>query len=295
MGFFLDLLINGLLMGTLYSLIAVGLVFIFKASGVLNLAQGPMVLLAGFVVAVAIVYFGLPVWLAILIGIVVMVGLSFVVERLVLRPLVGQPHVSLIMATVGLMLFIEGVHFALGSIWPVFFLDIGVPVRVIEWGGMALLPINLIAAVIAGVLFGALGYLYMKTRTGVALRAVSDDHEAALSMGVSVRRLWTIVWMVAGMAALVAGLMWGTRMAVGPAVALIAFKALPVVIMGGLDSIKGAILGGLFIGAAENLVSGYLDPLVGGGTKEFFPYFLMIIVLWVKPYGLFGKEIIERV
>ncbi|MEM7133237.1 MAG: branched-chain amino acid ABC transporter permease [Chloroflexota bacterium] len=294
MDFFLDLFVNGLLTGTLYALVALGLVLIYKASGVLNFAQGSMVLLAGFIVAL-LVHFGLPGWAAILVGALAMIGMSFLVERWVLRPLVAQPIVSLIMVTLGLSLFIEGVQTLTSNIWPVYTLDLGIPRAPIELGGMLILPINLIGSVTALLLFGITAYLFMNTQTGRALRAISDDHEAALSVGVSIKQLWVIVWGAAGVIALVAALIWGTRMTVQFSLSLLAFRAFAVVILGGLDSLSGAIIAGLLVGTAENLVAGYVDPIVGGGTKEFFPYLLMLIVLWVRPYGLFGREIIERV
>ena len=294
MDFFFELLVNGLLTGTLYALVALGLVLIYKASSVLNFAQGAMVLIAGFQVALYI-QLGLPVWAAIALGAVVMIGMGFAVERLALRPLVAQPIISLIMATLGLALLIEGVQTLASNIWPVFTLDIGIPRTSVDIGGMLILPVNLAGAVVALALFAATGYVFMYTQTGRALRAISDDHEAALSVGVSIKRLWVIVWAAAGITALVAGLIWGTRVSVGFSLALLAFRAFAVVILGGLDSLAGAIIAGLLVGASENLVAGYVDPLIGGGTKEFFPYFLMLLVLWVKPYGLFGREHIERV
>jgi branched-chain amino acid transport system permease protein len=292
--FFLELLIKGLLTGMLYALVALGLVLVYKASEVLNFAQGALVLLAGFVVALSI-YLGAPVWAAIILGAAVMIGMSFAVERFVLRPLVAQPIISLIMATLGLLFFIQGIQILGSNIWPVFTIDIGIPRSSVAIGGMLIPPVNIIGAVVALVLFGATGYVFMYTQTGRALRAISDDHEAALSVGVSIKRLWVIVWGITGIIALVAGLIWGTRMSVGFSLSLLAFRAFAVVILGGLDSLTGALIAGLLVGASENIVAGYLDPLVGGGTQEFFPYFLMLIVLWVKPYGLFGREIIERV
>jgi branched-chain amino acid transport system permease protein len=292
--FFFELLINGLLTGALYALVALGLVLIYKASSVLNFAQGHLVLLAGYLVAV-LIYFGIPVWAAIGLGAALMIGMSFAVERLVLRPLVAQPIISLIMATLGLALFIEGLQALASNIWPVFTLDIGIPRTSVEIAGMLLLPVNIIGAVVAVLLFAATGYTFLYTQTGRALRGISDDHEAALSVGVSIKRLWVIVWGIAGVVALVAGLIWGTRVSVQFSLALLAFRAFAVVILGGLDSLAGAIVAGLLVGASENLVAGYVDPLVGGGTKEFFPYFLMLLVLWVRPHGLFGREIIERV
>ena len=294
MEFFLSLLINGLLTGTLYALVALGLVLIFKASGVLNFAQGVMVLLAGFLVALFI-YFNVPVWLAIILGAAVMIGMSFLVERFVLRPLVAQPIISLIMVTLGLALFIEGAQTLASNIWPIFTLDIGIPRAPVDIGGILILPVNIIGAVVAIALFALVGYLFLYTQTGRALRAISDDHEAALSVGVSIKKLWVIVWGIAGAVALVAGLIWGTRVSVSIGIAELAFTAFAVVILGGLDSLAGAIIAGLFIGATENLAAGYLGPFVGGGINGFFPYLVMLIVLWVKPHGLFGREIIERV
>ena len=294
MAFFLELLINGLLTGTLYALVALGLVLIYKASGVLNFAQGAMVLMAGFLVAL-LISFGLPAWLAIIAGAAAMIGMSFLVERFVLRPLVAQPIISLIMVTLGLSLFIEGAQTLASNIWPVYTLDIGIPRIPVDIGGMLILPVNIIGAVVALLLFAATAYVFMYTQTGRALRAISDDHEAALSVGVSIKRLWVIVWGATGVIALVAGMIWGTRMTVQFSLALLAFRAFAVVILGGLDSLVGAIVAGLLVGASENLVAGYLDPIVGGGTKEFFPYLMMLLVLWIRPYGLFGREIIERV
>lgn len=299
MGFFLSLLINGLLTGTLYALVALGLVLIYKASSVLNFAQGVMVLLAGFLVALFI-HFSFPVWLAILVAGLAMVGMSFAVERFVLRPLVAQPIISLIMVTLGLALFIQGAQTLASNIWPIFTLDIGISRTPVDIGGVLILPVNIIGAGLAVALFAMVGYLFMYTQTGRALRAISDDHEAALSVGVSIKKLWVIVWGIAGIVGLVAGLVWGSRVSVSIGIAELAFTAFAVVILGGLDSLVGAIIAGLFIGAAENLVAGYVDPMLvalgtSGGTKGFFPYLLMLIVLWIRPYGLFGRETIERV
>jgi len=294
LSFFLELLINGLLTGTLYALVALGLVLIYKASGVLNFAQGAMVLMAGFLVAL-LINFGVPAILAILGGAVAMIAMSFLVERFVLRPLVAQPIISLIMVTLGLSLFIEGAQTLASNIWPVYTLDLGITRTPINIAGTLILPINVIGAVVALLLFGATAYVFMYTQTGRALRAISDDHEAALSVGVSIKRLWVIVWGATGVIALVAGMIWGSRMTVQFSLALLAFRAFAVVILGGLDSLMGAVVAGLLVGASENIVAGYLDPIVGGGTKEFFPYLMMLLVLWIRPYGLFGREIIERV
>ncbi|MFQ5592747.1 MAG: branched-chain amino acid ABC transporter permease [Anaerolineae bacterium] len=294
MDFFLELFVNGLLTGVLYSLLALGLVLVYKASSVLNLAVGEMALLASFVVALA-ASLGAPVWLAILAGIVAMVAFGYGVERLVFRPLIAQPVISLIMATVGIALFLRGVYFVLSHKWPIYIMDMGIPADAIHVGAVSILGSTLVGALAGLALFGIVGYLFARTRTGLALRGVSDDQRVALSLGISIYRLWAIVWMGAGLVALVGGIIWGQRIGVQFGIAILGLKGLPVVFLGGLDSMAGAILAGVFIGVAENVVAGYLDPLIGGGTKEFLPFFVMLIALWVRPYGFFGREIIERV
>lgn len=295
MSYFFELFLNGLLTGVLYALIAVGIVFIYKASGVFNIAVGEMAFVAAFFTALAI-FLGLPVWAAVSLIVVLMALMGLGIERFTQRPLVGQPILSLILATLGVMFVLRGVQFVLNTIWPmVYRLEIGLPTGSLRWGGISMLEINLVGGVGGLILFLILGYFFMRTKIGLGLRAVSDDHTAALSVGISIRTVWMLVWVIAGLLALVGGYIWGTRMGVQYAIPFLAFKAFPVVVLGGLDSILGALLAGLFIGAAENIVSGYIDPLIGGGTKDFFPYFLMLIALWVRPYGFFGREIIERV
>ncbi len=294
MDFFLELFVNGLLTGVLYALIALGLVLIYKASSVLNLAVGEMALLASFVVALA-ANFGAPSWLAILAGVVVMVAFGYFVERLAFRPLIGQPVISLIMATVGIALFLRGIYFILSNKWPVYLVDLGLPVDSLNLGPVSLLSSSVVGGLVALLLFGLVGYIYARTRTGLALRAVSDNQTVALSLGISIDHLWAVVWIGAGLVALVSGIVWGQRIGVQFGIAILGLKGLPVVFLGGLDSMVGALLAGIFIGVAENVVAGYLDPLIGGGTKEFLPFFIMLIALWVRPYGFFGREIIERV
>jgi len=294
MDFFLELLVNGVLTGILYALIGLGLVFVYKASGVLNFAQGEMVLIAGFFVAMA-AHFGLPVWAAIGVGVVVAVLMGLAAERLVLRPLVAQPIIALIMATLGFALVLRGIDFSISNLWPIYTLNIGIPKETVHWGPISVLQPAVVGAAVGLLLVAAMGYFFVRTRMGLALRAVSDDHTAALSVGISIRTLWKLVWVIAGLVALVGGLVWGTLIGVQFSIALMALKAFPVIILGGMDSMLGAILAGLFVGVSENIVAGYLDPLIGGGTKEFFPYFLMLIALWVRPYGFFGREIIERI
>ena len=294
MDFFLELFVNGLLTGVLYALIALGLVLLYKASSVLNLAVGEMALLASFVVALA-VSLGAPVWLAMLTGVVVMSAFGYFVERLALRPLIGQPVISLIMATIGIALFLRGIYFILNNKWPIYTADLGIPSDAIHMGAVSILASTLIGSLAGLVLFGIVGYLYARTRTGLALRAVSDNQSVALSLGISIHHLWAVVWIAAGLVALVGGVIWGQRIGIQFGIAVLALKAFPVVFLGGLDSMAGAILAGIFIGVAENVVAGYVDPLIGGGTKEFLPFFVMLIALWVRPYGFFGREIIERV
>lgn len=294
MDFFLELLVNGLLTGVLYALIALGLVLVYKASSVLNLAVGEMALLASFVVALA-ASLGAPVWLAILVGVVAMAAFGYFVERLAFRPLIGQPVISLIMATVGIALFLRGVYFILNNKWPIYVVDLGLPAESLHLGPVSLLSSTLVGSLAGLVLFGIVGYLYARTRTGLALRAVSDNQSVALSLGISIHYLWAVVWISAGLVALVGGIIWGQRIGVQFGIAVLGLKGLPVVFLGGLDSMAGAILAGIFVGVSENVVAGYLDPLIGGGTKEFLPFFIMLIALWVRPYGFFGREIIERV
>jgi len=295
MTFFFELFVNGLLTGVLYSLVALGLVFIYKASGVLNLAVGEMAFVAAFGVGLAI-FLGLPAWAAIAILVVVVILMGMGIERFAMRPLVAQPILSLILATLGVAFVLRGIQFVFNTFWPtVYVLEAGLPTGSFRWAGISILEITIVGAGIGLLLFALVGYFFIRTRMGLALRAVSDDHTAALSVGISIRTMWAMVWVIAGLLALVGGMIWGTRLGIQYAIPLLAFKAFPVVVLGGLDSFKGAILAGVFIGAAESIVSGYVDPLIGGGTKEFFPYFLMLLALWIRPYGFFGREIIERV
>lgn len=296
MAFFIEVLISGLLAGVMYSLVALGFVMIYKASGVFNFAQGAMVLFAALTCVCLSERF-MPFWAASLLTLAVMVLVAAGIEGIVLRPLVARPPVILFMVTIGLAFFLEGLGQA---IWgtEVHGINIGIPDNPLPWlmqRGMMLSQFDLAAAIIAGVLVAILVFFFQKTRTGRALRAVSDDHEAALSVGIPLRWIWGITWGIAGLIAFVAGIMWGTRLGVQYSLSLVVLKALPVLILGGLDSITGAIVGGLIIGASEKLAEVYLGPLVGGGIENFFPYLLGVLFLWFRPYGLFGREIIERV
>ena len=298
-GYFLEVLIAGLLQGVLYSLVALGFVLIFKASGIFNFAQGSMVLFAALTM-VGFIEMGLHWTLAFIVTAGVMVVLAVVVEKVVLRPLVNQPHIILFMATIGIFYFLDGLGQTLwGSNVKV--LDIGItkePQFILEGvfeGGILVNGFDLVAALVGAALVAGLALFFQYTRIGRALRAVADDHQAALSVGIPLKTIWAIVWSVAGIVALVAGIMWGSKAGVQFSLALIALKALPVLILGGFTSIPGAIVGGLIIGAGEQVAEVFFGPLVGGAIQDWFAYMLALAFLLVRPQGLFGERIIERI
>jgi branched-chain amino acid transport system permease protein len=293
MQFFFEVLIGGLLAGVMYSLVALGFVLIFKASGVFNFAQGAMVLFAALTF-VSLEEKGLPRWAALVSTLLVMLLLALAIERIVLRPLVNQPAISLLMATIGLTFCIEGLA---QGVWgaSVKGLDLGIPDNTFEVKGVLISQFDLFAATVAGVLVGVLALFFQYTRVGRALRAVADDHQAALSVGIPLQYIWAVVWAAAGAVALVAGLLWGSRLGVQFALSVITLKALPVIILGGFTSISGAIVGGLIIGATEKLAEVYLGPVLGGGIENWFPYVFALLFLLVRPEGLFGEKRIERV
>jgi len=297
MTFFIEVLLGGLLSGVMYSLVALGFVLIYKASGVLNFAQGAMVFFAALTF-VGLMEVGLPVWLALPATLGVMVVLGLAIERVVLRPLVNQPQIALFMATIGLAFFLEGLAQA---IWgaSVRALDIGIQDEPIQWIsdsiGLFVSKFDVVAAVIAAILVTMLALFFNRTRIGRALRAVADDHQAALAVGIPLQQIWAIVWGVAGFVALVAGLLWGARNGVQFALTFVALKALPVLILGGFESNPGAIVGGLIVGASEKLAEVYIGPMVGGGIEGWFPYVLALLFLLVRPEGLFGEKIIRRI
>ncbi|MBW7998485.1 MAG: branched-chain amino acid ABC transporter permease [Candidatus Glassbacteria bacterium] len=291
--FLAEVVIGGLLTGVMYSLVALGFVLIFKASGVFNFAQGAMVLFAALTL-VGLMERGVPVLIAIPVTIAVMVGLAFLIERLMLRPLVNQEPIILFMATIGLNFVLEGVgQIAWGS--DVKVLNVGIPDQSFERGGILLNQFDLYAAVIAAILVAVLAVFFQKTPIGRALRAVADDHQAALSVGIPLKTIWVIVWSVAGAVALVAGVMWGSKSGVQFSLSLIALKALPVLILGGFTSVPGAIVGGLIIGVGEKIAEIYWGPLFGGAIENWFAYMLALGFLLFRPQGLFGEIIIERV
>jgi len=309
MAFFLETLIGGLMAGMLYSLIALGFVLIFKASGVFNFAQGAMVLFAALAMARFSVW--LPQWLGFqnqIIGnvlgfiaaMLVMIAVAWLIEKLVLGKLVNQEGITLLMATLGITYFLDGFgQTVFGS--DIYKIDIGLPkdpMFLFEStfeGGILVNKEDLYAALIAATLVALLSLFFQKTATGRALRAVADDHQAAQSIGIPLSRIWIIVWSVAGFVALVAGIIWGSKLGVQFSLSLVALKALPVVILGGLTSVPGAILGGLIIGVGEKLSELYIGPMLGGGIEIWFAYVLALLFLLVRPQGLFGEKIIDRV
>ena len=277
----------------MYSLVALGFVLIFKASGVFNFAQGAMVLAAATTYA-GLVDRGWSGWAAFPAALAVMVGFALLTERLVLRPLVNQPQISLFMATIGLTFVLEGASQAVwGSV--VRGLDLGIPDTPLEVKGVLISKFDLVASATAGALVLVLAAFFQWTRVGRALRAVADDHQAALSVGIPLERIWALVWAAAGGVALVTGLLWGSRLGVQFALTQVALKALPVLILGGFTSIAGAIVGGLMVGASEKVAEVYLGPIIGGGIENWFPYVLALLFLLVRPDGLFGEKRIERV
>jgi len=291
--FFAEVVIAGVLTGVMYSLVALGFVLIFKASQVFNFAQGAMVLFAALSL-VGLMEFGLPIWLSLILTVCIMIALAFAIERLILRPLINQAIITLFMATIGLTFFLEG----LGEmVWGsnVKQLDIGIPDRSFETGGILLNEFDLIAAAIGAVLVAGLAIFFQKTKIGRALRAVADDPQAALSVGISLKTIWIVVWSVAGIVAIVAGIMWGAKSGVQFSLSLIALKALPVLILGGLTSVPGAIVGGLIIGVGEKVAEIYWGPALGGAIENWFAYMLAMMFLLFRPQGLFGERIIERV
>ena len=304
-GFYVEVLLGGLMAGVLYSLVALGFALIFKASGVFNFAQGAMVLFAAL--AVARLAERMPLWAAMLIALAIMVVLAWLIERIVLRPLVNQEPVALLMATLGVTYFLDGIG---QTIWgsDIYEINLGIakePVMILEsvfQGGILVNKEDFVAAIVAAALVLGLALFFQKTPTGRALRAVADDHQAAQSIGIPLNRIWVIVWSVAGLVAMVAGVIWGSKLGVQFSISQVALKALPVVILGGFTSVTGAVVGGLIIGVGEKMAEVFLGPvmvkafdLAGGGIENWFAYVLALLFLLVRPEGLFGEKHIDRV
>jgi branched-chain amino acid transport system permease protein len=292
--FTLVLLLNGVMIGLMYALIALGFVLIYKATDAINFAQGEFVMFAAFIAAGAGDLAGLPFWISAVLAVAGMVVLGFGLERVVLRPLIGRPIISVIMATIGLQAVLRGfatLAFGAGT------RAIVMPISdsPISLGPVTVPPVQVVGAGVSLVFFAGFTWFFLKSRVGVAMRAVADSQQVAMAMGINVQRYFALAWAMAGVVSALGGIVWGAMLGVDNQLALVGLKVFPVVILGGLDSIIGAVVGGLIVGIVENLAAGYLDPYVGGGTKDFVPYVLMIAVLMIRPEGIFGRRLIERV
>jgi len=277
MAFFFDLFVNGLMIGSMYALVALGFVLIYKATSVVNFAQGELVMFGGYIAAALVSLYHLPLAVALPVLLGTMVGLGFVLERGVLRPMVGQAVISVVMVTIGLAQVFQG---AAAMLWGAQTKNIPLPIPLepyVIWE-IYVSPINLLAALISGAFLVAFAWFFRRSRMGIAMRAVANDQQAAMAVGINVRLVFALSWAIAGLTAAIGGVMWGSMLGVDTQLALIGLKVFPAVILGGLDSVPG-----------------YVDPYVGGGTKDFLPYVLMILALMIRPYGFFGREIIERV
>jgi branched-chain amino acid transport system permease protein len=292
--FTLQLLSNGVLIGLMYSLIALGFVLVYKATDAVNFAQGEFVMIAGLVVVGSLGAWGAPLWLAVALALVTMVGFGFALERIMLRKLIGRPVIAVVMATIGLAAILRGLGpFTVGAGTKPLPLPISDEPFVL--GPLFISPIQLVGGAVSLVFLAGFGWFFLKSRRGIAMRAVADSQQVAMAMGIDVERYFGLAWAMTGIVSALGGVLWGNLLGVDVNLALVGFKVFPVVILGGLDSIPGAIIGGLIVGLVENVTAGYVDPYVGGGTKDFAPYVLMIAALMIRPYGIFGKPIIERI
>ncbi|HEX9534049.1 MAG TPA: branched-chain amino acid ABC transporter permease [Stellaceae bacterium] len=292
--FTLVLLTNGVMIGLMYALIALGFVLIYKATDAINFAQGEFVMFAGFIAAGAAEVAGFPFWVSALLAIGGMVALGFGLERVVLRPLIGRPVIAVVMATIGLAAVLRGTAtMAFGAGTRVIVMPVSD--EPFQLGPIMLPPVQLVGAGVSLVFLAAFTWFFLKSRTGIAMRAVADSQQVSMAVGINVRRYFALAWAMAGVVSALGGVVWGAMLSVDNQLALVGLKVFPVVILGGLDSVIGAVVGGLVVGVVENLAAGYLDPYVGGGTKDFAPYVLMILVLMIRPEGIFGRRRIERV
>jgi branched-chain amino acid transport system permease protein len=293
-GFFLLLMSNGILIGLMYALIALGFVLVYKATDAVNFAQGEFVMIAGILVAAALGVWGAPLWLAVGLGIGTMIAFGFGLERVMLRKLIGRPVIAVVMATIGLASILRGIGptaFGAGS-RP---LPLPIPDEPFIIGPLFIPPIQLVGGLVSLLFLAGFGWFFVKSRKGIAMRAVADNQQVAMAMGINVEKYFGLAWAMTGMVSALGGIIWGNIIGVDVNLSLVGFKVFPVVILGGLDSIPGAVVGGLIVGLVENIAAGYVDPYVGGGTKDFAPYVLMILALMIRPYGIFGKKIIARV
>ena len=293
-GFFLLLMSNGVLIGLMYSLIALGFVLVYKATDAINFAQGEFVMISGFVVVAFLLSYRAPLWLSIAAALGAMIAFGFGLERVMLRRLIGRPIIAVVMATIGLAAVLRGV----GPLtWGADTKPLTLPISDEPFvvGPLFVPPIQLVGAGVSLIFLAAFGWFFLKSRKGIAMRAVADSQQVAMAMGINVERYFALAWAMTGVVSALGGVVWGSLLGVDVHLSLVGLKVFPVVILGGLDSIPGAILGGLIVGVVENVAAGYIDPYVGGGTKDFAPYVVMIIALMLRPYGIFGKQIIERV
>src|SRR6516162_7109862 len=292
--FTLLLITNGVMIGLMYALIALGFVLVYKATDAINFAVGEFVMFAGFIAGFASDAAGAPIWVCALIAIAGMAAFGFGLERVVLRPLIGRPVVAVIMATIGVAALLRGfATLAFGAGTRAIVMPIGD--EPLFLGPIMLQPVQLVGAGVSLVFLAIFTWFFLYSRVGIAMRAVADSQQVAMAMGIDVRRYFALAWAMAGIVSALAGVVWGAMLGVDNQLALVGLKVFPVVILGGLDSVIGAVVGGLIVGVVESLAAGYLDPYVGGGTKDFAPYVLMILVLMIRPYGIFGRRLIERV
>jgi branched-chain amino acid transport system permease protein len=292
--FTLVLVTNGVMIGLMYALIALGFVLIYKATDAINFAQGEFVMFAAFIAASAANAAGLSFWASAALAILGMVGLGFGLERVVLRPMIGRPIIAVVMATIGLAAVLRGgAVLAFGA--GVQAIEMPIPDEPINLGLVLLSPVQLVGAGVSIVFLAGFTWFFLKSRVGIAMRAVADGQQVAMAMGIDVRRYFALAWAMAGVVSALGGVVWGAMLGVDNQLALVGLKVFPVVILGGLDSVLGAVVGGLVVGVVENLAAGYFDPIVGGGTKDFAPYVLMILALMIRPEGFFGRRRIERV
>jgi branched-chain amino acid transport system permease protein len=278
----------------MYSLIALGFVLVYKATDAINFAQGEFVMIAGFVVVASLLAYKAPLWLAVVVGLIAMVAFGFGLERVMLRKLIGRPIIAVVMATIGLAAVLRGIG---PLMWGADTKNLALPIpdEPVIVGPLFIPPIQILGAAVSLAFLAAFGWFFLKSRKGIAMRAVADSQQVAMAMGINVERYFALAWAMTGIVSALGGIIWGSLLGVDVHLALVGFKVFPVVILGGLDSIPGAIVGGLIVGIVENVAAGYVDPYVGGGTKDFAPYLLMIMALMIRPYGIFGKRIIERV